>query len=610
MSTNDNIFYDEHLKSIISSLPDKPGIYQFLDKNETIIYVGKAKSLRKRVSSYFQKDIVSGKVRMMIRKAVDIKCIVVETEHDAFFLENTLIKKYQPKYNIQLKDDKTYPWICIKNEPFPRIFITRNLIRDGSKYYGPYSSVKQIKALLDLITEIYPLRNCNLNLTEENIRKKKFHRCIEYYIGNCLGPCESLQSAEDYNRNIENIKQIIKGNVNVIEKDLKQQMLIFAENYEFEKAQKVKEKLGILENFQSKSVVVNPAIQNVDVFSIVTEENDAYINYLKVVNGAIIQSHTVEMKKKLDENPEELLVFAITDIRNRFEIDSPEIIVPFPVEIEIPNVKITVPQKGDKKNLIDLSLRNLKYYKLEKQKQFDLVDPERHSKRILNQAMKDLHLSELPVHIECFDNSNIQGDVAVAAMVVFKNAKASKKDYRHFNIRTVQGPNDFASMEEVIFRRYKRLLEENQPLPQLIIVDGGKGQLSSAMKSLENLNLRGRITIIAIAKKLEEIYYPDDSIPMYLDKKSETLKLIQQLRDEAHRFGITHHRKKRSKETIRTELTEIKGIGEAMAQKLLHHYKSVKNIKSATLAELQNLIGKVKGKIIFEYFGKKLSSHN
>jgi len=591
---------EHHLKSIVNTLPDNPGIYQFIDNTGKIIYIGKAKSLKKRVSSYFQKDVGSGKVRVMLNKAADLKYIVVETEHDALLLENNLVKKYLPRYNVLLKDDKTFPWICIKNEPFPRIFSLRNLIRDGSKYYGPYSSVKLMKTLLDLIKQLYPLRSCNFNLNEENIRKKKYERCLEYHIGNCLGPCEGLQTLEEYNKNIEEIKQIIKGNIHVVEQELKKLMFKHADKYEFEKAQMIKEKIEILQKYQSKSIVSNVNIQNADVFSIITQENTAFVNYLKIIHGAVLQSHTVELKKKLDETPEELLMIAITDIRSRFESDSPEIIVSFHPGIEIPGVKYFVPQKGDKKELLDLSLRNLKYFILEHQRQKDLVDPERHSKRILNQAKQDLRLTEVPMHIECFDNSNIQGESAVAAMVVFKSGKPAKKDYRHFNIKTVVGPDDFASMEEIIFRRYKRLLEENQPMPQLIIVDGGKGQLSSALTSLDKLGLRNKIQIISIAKRLEEIYFPNDPVPMYLDKKSETLKLIQQLRDEAHRFGITHHRKKHVKQIIQTELTGIQGIGDLLAQKLLTHFKSVKNIRQATLEELQALIGDSKGKLVFD----------
>jgi len=597
---------DSHIKSIVKTLPDKPGVYQYFDKDGKIIYVGKAKNLKKRVSSYFNKnESLSGKVRVLVSKIEDIRFIVVDTEFDALLLENNLIKEHQPRYNVMLKDDKTYPWICIKNEPFPRVFPTRNVIKDGSVYFGPYASVQMMRTLLDLIRHIYPLRNCNLNLSEASIRSKKYKVCLEYHIGNCKGPCEGLQSLEDYLDAIRVIREILKGNITNVKQQLVNLMNSFAETLEFEKAQMVKEKIELLDGYQSKSTVVNPSIQNVDVFSIVSDENAAFVNYMKVMSGSIVQSHTIELRKKLDESTEELLAIAIMDFRQRFASESNEIIIPFEIDIDIPKTTFTVPQRGDKKQLLDLSERNAKYYRLDKEKQKELVDPERHSRRILNQMMKDLRLKEPPVRIECFDNSNIQGEFPVAAMVCFVNAKPNKKEYRHFNIKTVQGPNDFASMEEVIYRRYKRLLEEEKPLPQLIIVDGGKGQLSSALTSLEKLGLRGKISIIGIAKKLEEIYYPGDSFPMYLDKKSETLKIIQQCRDEAHRFGITHHRKKRGKAAIKSILTDIEGIGETITQQLLIKFKSVKNIKSATLEELQQAIGSAKGKIVFDFFQKK-----
>ncbi len=595
----------EHIISILKNLPDKPGIYQFYDISGTIIYVGKAKNLKKRVSFYFSKEIhENGKVNVMVKKITDIRYTVVQTEFDALLLENNLIKELQPRYNILLKDDKTFPWICIKNEHFPRIFPTRNIINDGSQYYGPYASVRLMHTLLDLIKQLYQLRNCNYKLTDENIRAGKLKVCLEFHIGNCKGPCAALQTEEDYNTTIANIQDILKGNISNVQKQLKSLMKEFSATLQFEKAQVVKGKIELLEKYQSKSTIVNPAITNVDVFSVVSNENNGYVNYLKVIDGAIVQTHSVEIKKKLDEPDEEILSFAITDFRKRFESNSKELILPFIPQVTIPEITYTVPQKGDKKQLLELSLRNAKYYMLEKQKQKDLVDPERHSKRILEQMMKDLRLNELPANIECFDNSNIQGAFPVAAMVVFKNAKPEKKEYRHFNIKTVEGPNDFASMEEIIYRRYKRMLDENKSLPQLIIVDGGKGQLSSALKSLEKLNLRGKIGIIGIAKKLEEIYYPGDSLPLYLDKRSETLKIIQQIRDEAHRFGITHHRSKREKSLTQSQLTEIEGIGEKTMQLLLRKFKSVNNIKKISLEELQETAGKAKGVIIFEYFNK------
>jgi len=590
----------ELIQNILRTLPDNPGVYQYYDVDGKIIYVGKAKNLKKRVLSYFNKDQHdSGKTMVLVKKIVDIKYIIVDTEIDALLLENNLIKKYQPRYNVLLKDDKTYPWICIKKEPFPRVFTTRIVVKDGSTYFGPYASGRVMHMVLDLIKQLYKLRNCNLKLEDKNIAGNKFKVCLEYHIGNCKAPCVGKETEDDYDQTISEIKEIIKGNINTVSRHLKILLQQYVEKMEFENAQMIKEKIDLLEKFQSKSTVVSPTINNVDVFSIVSDEKSGYVNFLKVMNGAIIQGHTIELKKKLDESDEELLTLAIAELRDRFNSDSKEIIVPFAIDTEFPNIEFTIPQRGDKKHLLELSERNVEYYKREKIKQESLVDPERHIKRILEQMKKDLHLSEEPRHIECFDNSNFQGAYPVAAMTVFKDAKPSKKDYRHFNIKTVEGPDDFASMEEVISRRYKRVLEENHPLPQLIIVDGGKGQLSSALESLEKLGLRGKVGIIGIAKKLEEIYFPDDSIPMYLDKRSETLKIIQQIRDEAHRFGITHHRSKRDKGTLKTELTEIKGISTTTAQKLLSHFKSVKNIKEAEEKQLAEVIGNAKGKIVF-----------
>jgi excinuclease ABC subunit C len=587
---------------IVKTLPGKPGVYQFFDSNGKILYVGKAKNLKKRVASYFMKDQV-GKTALLVKKIADIKVLLVETELDALLLENNLIKKHQPIFNIQLKDDKTYPWICIKNERFPRVFPTRNVIKDGSLYFGPYASVKMMHTLLDLIKQLYKLRTCNYALSEDNIQKGKFRVCLEYHIGNCKGPCEGLQREEEYNVTIAQITEIVKGNINSVIKILKERMQDFAANFDFENAQVIKDKIELLDRYQAKSSVVNPTISNVDVFSISSDEaGDSYVNFLKIMNGAIIQGHTVELKKKLEETPEEMLEFAITELRQRFNSTSREIIVPVKPAIEIPGITFTVPQRGDKLKLLELSERNAKYYQMERQRQESLVDPERHTNRLLEQMKKDLRLTELPRHIECFDNSNIQGAYPVAACVVFKDGKPSKKDYRHFNIKTVEGPNDFASMEEVVFRRYKRLLEEEEPLPQLIVIDGGKGQLSSALKSLDLLGLKGKISIIGIAKKLEEIYYPGDPVPMYLDKRSETLKVIQHLRNEAHRFGITHHRSKRGKGTIKTELTEIAGISTKTADKLLTHFKSVKKIKESSVEELAEVIGKAKASVVFNHY--------
>ena len=590
---------------ILRALPDKPGIYQFLDKDGKIIYVGKAKNLKKRVSSYFTRDAsLVGKVRVMVKKIADIRHIVVDTELDALLLENNLIKTYQPRYNIMLKDDKSFPWICIKKEPFPRVFPTRNLVNDGSEYFGPYASVRMMHTLLDLIRQLYPIRNCNLKLTAENIAKKKFRVCLQYHIGNCLGPCEGLQSEAEHLQNIASVREIIKGNLHTVRIRLQEMMHEHAKNLEFEKAQIIKEKLEILERYRSKSTVVNPTISNVDVFSMVTSGAMIYVNFIKVVDGAIIQSHTIEVQTKLDESESDVLAIAITEFRQRYNSDAGEIIVPLMPDFEIPGVKFTVPQRGDKKQLLDLSERNAGYFRLERQKQRDLVDPERRTKRILGTIQKDLNLKELPERIECFDNSNIQGSNPVAAVVVFTNAKPDKKEYRHFNIRTVEGPDDFASMYEIVTRRYKRLIEEEKPLPQLIIIDGGKGQLNAAYKSLSDLGVQDKTEIIGIAKRLEEIYKPGDPLPLYLDKKSETLKVIQHLRDEAHRFAITHHRKKREKSTIKTELIEIEGIGKVLADKLLSKFRSVKNLKKASLEELQECVGNKKGELVFRFFNK------
>ncbi|MGO3182859.1 MAG: excinuclease ABC subunit UvrC [Aequorivita sp.] len=585
----------------ISTLPDSPGVYQYYDKDGKLLYVGKAKNLKKRVSSYFNKHQDHAKTRILVKKIADIKHIVVQTETDALLLENNLIKKYQPRYNVLLKDDKSYPWICIKNERFPRVFSTRRIIKDGSEYYGPYTSMKTVHTLLDLIKGLYPLRTCNYDLSEEKIRAGKYKVCLEYHLGNCLGPCEGLFSEKEYNENIDAIRNIVKGNFKDSLHKFKSQMKALAADLKFEDAQRVKEKIDILENYQSKSTVVNPKINNVDVFSIISDESYGYVNFLQLSHGAIIRSHTMEIKKKLDESDEELLQLAIVEIRQRFNSLSNEIYAPFEVEVG-EEMKLHVPKLGDKKAILDLSMRNAKYFRMEKFKQAKIVDPARHEKRIMAQMKKDLRLSEEPRHIECFDNSNIQGTNPVAACVVFKNGKPSKKDYRKFKIKTVEGPDDFASMEEVVYRRYKRLLEEEQPLPQLIIVDGGKGQLSSALKSLEKLELRGKIAIIAIAERLEELFYPNDPIPLYLDKRSETLKIIQQLRNEAHRFGLTFHRNKRSKQALNTVLETIPGIGEKTIEELLKYFKSTKRIASANFEELSKVVGPSRAKKLITHF--------
>lgn len=588
----------------IQSLPDNPGVYQYYDKEDKILYVGKAKNLKKRVSSYFNKVHDNGKTNVLVKKIVTIKHIVVSSEQDALLLENNLIKKLQPRYNVLLRDDKTYPWICIKKEPFPRIFPTRRMIKDGSEYFGPYTNFKTVNTILDLVKELYPLRTCNFDLSSQNIEKGKFKVCLEFHIGNCKGGCEGYETAEHYQIQVNAIREILKGNFKESLKDFKSKMQEFATNMQFEEAQQIKEKIEVLENYQSRSTVLNPKISNIDVFSIVSDETMAFVNFLQIAHGAIIRSHTLELKKKLDETDEELLELAVVELRERFHLTSKEIVLPFALNLG-ENIKITVPQLGDKKHILELSERNAKYYRLDQLKQIQIVDPERHTNRIMAQMQKDLRLSVEPRHIECFDNSNIQGTNPVAACVVFKDGKPSKKDYRHFNIKTVEGPNDFASMEEVVYRRYKRLLDENQPLPQLIIIDGGKGQLSSALKSIDDLGLRGKIAIIGIAKRLEELFYPGDSVPLYLDKKSETLKVIQFLRNEAHRFGITFHRDKRSKSALNSSIETIPGIGEKTMLKLIKHFKSVKRLKLASEKEISDVVGVSKSKKIIEFYKKE-----
>ena len=589
------------IKIQLKTIPNKPGVYQYYDKEGKLLYVGKAKNLKKRVSSYFIKQHDIGKTRVLVKKIVSIKHIVVETETDALLLENNLIKKYQPRYNIMLKDDKTYPWICIKKERFPRVFSTRKMIKDGSEYFGPYTNVKTVYTLLELINGLFPLRNCNYDLADKNIKSGKYKVCLEYHLDNCLGTCEGKQTEENYNKNIAAIRNILKGNFKDSLVAFKNQMEDFATNLCFEDAQKIKEKIATLMNYQSKSMIVNSKINNVDVFSIVTDEAYGYVNYLQLSYGSIIRSHTLEIKKKLEETDEQILQISVIELRQRFQSQCKEIYVPFKINVG-ENLKIYVPKLGDKKRILDLSLRNAKYYRMERFKQTKITDPNRHENRIMSQMKKDLRLSEEPRHIECFDNSNIQGTNPVAACVVFKNGKPSKKDYRKFNIKTVEGPDDFASMEEVVYRRYKRLLDEKQPLPQLIIIDGGKGQLSSSLKSLDKLELRGKIAIIGIAKRLEELFYPEDPIPLYLDKKSETLKIIQQLRNEAHRFGITFHRNKRSKEALNTTLLDIEGIGEKTIIELLKIFKSLKRLQTASFDDLSKVVGPSKAQKIINHF--------
>ncbi|MCD8416653.1 excinuclease ABC subunit UvrC [Tenacibaculum finnmarkense genomovar finnmarkense] len=588
----------------LKTLPTSPGVYQYFDNDEVIIYVGKAKNLKKRVSSYFTKTHENGKTRILVKKIVRIEHIVVDRETDALLLENNLIKKYKPRYNILLKDDKSYPWLCIKKERFPRVFSTRRVIKDGSEYFGPYTNIKMVQSLLSLIKELYPLRTCTYDLSEQKITSYKYKVCLEYHLGNCKGACEGHQQEANYLEEISAIRNILKGNFKEILDKLQNLMLDFASEMKFEEAQKIKEKLALLQNYQAKSTIVNPSINNVDVFSIISDETYGYANFFKVMNGSIVQSYTTEIKKKLDESNKHLLELFIIETRNRFNSLSREVYVPFDVDLG-EQIKVTVPKLGDKKRVVDLSERNAKYYRIEQLKQLKIVNPERHINRIMRQMQRDLRLQDEPRHIECFDNSNIQGTHPVGACVVFKDGKPSKKEYRHYDIKTVVGADDFASMEEVVFRRYKRLLAENEPLPQLIVIDGGKGQLSSALKSLDILGLRGKIAIIGIAKRLEEIYYPGDSVPLYLDKKSESLKIIQFLRNEAHRFGITFHRNKRSKTAIKSELEEIPGIGEQTIATLLRRFKSVKRVKEATLDALEETIGVSKAKKVVQFYQKK-----
>jgi excinuclease ABC subunit C len=593
----------------LKNIPHKPGIYQFWDAERELIYIGKAKDLRNRVTSYFNKDInVNAKTRVLVSKIRNITFTIVDTEVDAWLLENSLIKKHQPRYNVMLKDDKTYPWIIIKNENFPRIFWTRRIVRDGSKYLGPYASVSMMHNILGLIKETYPLRTCNLPLTRQNIDKGKFKVCLEYQLGNCKGPCQNYQTEDDYSHNIEEITDILCGKIGAVLRNLKADMEKAVADLNYEHAHRLKRKFELLENYQSKSTIVNSSITDVDVFSIASEEKYAFVNYLKVMNGTIIQTQTIELKKRLDESDEELLTLAIIEFRSRYESHSKEIIVPFDIDLEDASLKFTVPKLGEKRKLLDLSQKNVQFFKKERIDQYEKLNPEIRTERLLTQMMKDLRMNQLPRHIECFDNSNFQGKYPVSAIVVFKDGKPSKKDYRHFNVKTVEGPDDFATMEEAVLRRYRRMLDEGTELPQLIVIDGGKGQLSSALKSLKLLGIDKQVTIIGIAKRLEELYYPGDQYPLYLDKKSETLKVIQHLRDEAHRFGITFHRKKRDKGTLVTELELIEGIGKTTAEKLLKYFKSVKKIREAKTEELQEVVNTKQAKAITAYFGGDLKS--
>lgn len=589
----------------ISTLPELPGVYQFFDKQDKLLYVGKAINLKRRVASYFNKTHENARTRLLVKHIHQVKHIVVDTETDALLLENNLIKEYQPRYNVLLKDDKTYPWICIKNEPFPRVFYTRKLIKDGSEYFGPYTNMKTVKVLLELIRTLYPIRTCNYDLSAKNISEGRYKVCLEYHIGKCLGPCEALQTPADYNKNIESVRQIIKGDFRGLLQSFKVKMKEHAEAMEYEAAHQIKEKIDVLENYHAKSSVVNPNIHNVDVFTIITDEAYAYVNFLEIAFGRVIRSHTMEIKKRMDESDKELLRLAIIEIRQRFNSQSKEVYLPFKLNLG-EDINVSVPKIGDKKHLVDLSLRNAKYFRIDRFKQMRIVDPQRHENRILNQAKVDLRLKELPVHIECFDNSNLQGTNAVAACVVFRNAKPSKRDYRKFNIKSVEGPDDYESMREVVYRRYRGLLKEEKSLPQLIVIDGGKGQLNAALDSLKTLGIEKKVAVLGIAERLEEIFIPGDSVPLYLDKTSETLKLIQRLRNEAHRFGLEFHRNKRSKVSLQSELELINGIGPKTIEKLLGQFKSVKRIKSATFEELAKVIGTSRANAIINFYKESL----
>jgi len=585
-------------------LPDKPGVYQFIDASGTILYVGKAISLKKRVGSYFSKN-QSGKTRVMLSKAALLRHTVVDTESDALLLENNLIKKHQPRYNILLKDDKTYPWICIKNEHFPRVFLTRKIISDGSFYSGPYTSLPAVKTLLDLIRQLFQIRTCSLPLNRKSVDEGKFKVCLEYHLGNCKAPCIGLIGEEEYDSNIARIKEIIRGDIGSVNRHLEDLMKGYASGLRFEEAQKIKEKLDLIARYRSKSIVVNTSVKNVDVFGCEISENALFIAYMKVVDGAVVQTYPAELKLRIEEDKESVLATAVSEIRARVSSDSKEIIVPFMPDIQLNNVKYSVPERGDRRKLLELANRNAVFFRLERQKKAAEQSKENRTGKNLERMMKDLGMSQLPVHIECFDNSNIQGQLPVASCVVFRNGKPSNRDYRHFNIKTVSGPNDFASMEEIVFRRYRRMLDENTPLPQLIVIDGGKGQLSSAMKSLQKLGLDSKVTVIGIAKRLEEIYFPGDSVPLYLDKNSISLKIIQHIRDEAHRFGITFHRSKRSAKMNLSALDEIKGIGEKTKEILLKQFGSVSKLASSDISEIEKVIGRKKAEIIFSALGKE-----
>jgi excinuclease ABC subunit C len=596
----------EDFKIIAENIPHEPGVYRFLDEDGTILYVGKAKSLKNRLNSYFgDKKHMQYKTVLLTRNASNIEYTVVETEHDALLLENSLIKKFQPRYNVMLKDGKSYTYICIKNEPFARVFFTRRLIKDGSVYFGPYTSKHRVNIILDIIKKLFQLRTCTLNLSPENIANKKFKVCLEYHIKNCLGPCEGFESEDEYSQKIEQVRNILKGNLGQVKKFITDSMKSHAENLEFEKAQSFKDKLFAFEDYQSSSTIMSTTIGDVDVFALKKEDNIAYVNYLKISNGTLVNTDVTEMQMNLDNEGEDLLSYVIPLIRERFDSQAPEVVVPINVLLTDTKIEITVPQRGDKKKLLELAENNIDYYI--KQKKRDEISHQKKvspAERILRTLKKDLQMDVMPLHIECFDNSNLQGTNPVSSCVVFKNAKPSNKDYRHFNVKTVEGPNDFASMEEVVYRRYKRLIDEGKSLPQLIIIDGGKGQLSSAVQSLEKLEILNKVTVIGIAKKLEEIFFPGDSLPLYINKKSESLKLIQHARNEAHRFAISFHRDQRSKNFLGTQLTNIPGIGKVTSEKLLKSFGSVQRIKEADPAELEKVIGKANASKVLTFLNE------
>ena len=589
------------IKIILKTLPDKPGVYKHLDAEGQILYVGKAKNLKKRVSSYFSKKHTEERLRMLARRIANIEIIITNTEFDALLLENTLIKKFQPWYNINLKDGKTYPWICIKKERFPRVFSTRNRINDGSEYFGPYPSSRMLKTLLELIRQLYSFRTCSLSLTQISIDSGKHKVCLEYHMGNCKGPCEDKQTENSYNEDIKSVRSLLKGELKAMRKNLYEDMMLYSEKSQFELAHQFKEKLEHLEKYQSKSTVLNPALGEIDLYSVIDDAEYGYVNFMMIREGSLVHSFTLELKKKMQESPEQLLELAIPEIRIMFESNVKLILLSHTIEYELPGVKFQIPIRGDKFSAIQMSMRNAKAYRIERLKNIQIVDPDRHVNRIMAQMKQDLRMPTEPRHIECFDNSNIQGEFPVSACVVFRDGKPSRNEYRHFNVKTVIGADDYASMEEVVFRRYSRILDENASLPNLIVIDGGKGQLSSAVKALNDLGLSSKISIVGIAKRLEEIYFPNDSIPLYIDKRSESLKILQQARNEAHRFGITFHRKKRSKSSIKSKLDSLKGIGPSTQKILLSSFKSLARLKKSDFKSIQSLIGDAKAKLIWSW---------